>query len=403
MPALQSVFGFCVLVFAAWTLSEQRARIPWKTVAGGLALQFVLALLLLKTPASREVFLLLNHLMLALQDATRAGTTFVFGYLGGAKPPFEEASAGSSFILAFQALPLVLVVSALSAVLFYWRVLPVVVRGFSALLQKTMNVGGAVGVSAAANIFVGMVEAPLFIRPYLKDMDRGELFVVMTCGMATMLDGAIPAAMGHLLTASVISAPAAIVIAVLMVPPQASASGGSLVPPQQADSTMDAVTSGTFQGVQLLLNIVAMLVVLVALVSLVNQILGLLPDIGDTPITLQRLLGYALAPFVWLLGIPWSEAPTAGALMGTKIVLNELIAYLDLADLPEQALAPRSRLIMTYAMCGFANFGSLGIMLGGLGSMVPERRREIAALGMKSIVAGVLATGMTGTIAGVLG
>jgi concentrative nucleoside transporter, CNT family len=309
-------------------------------------------------------------------------------------------------------LPLVLVVSALSALLFYWRVLPWVVKGFSLLLQKTMGVGGAVGLSSAANVFVGMVEAPLVVKPYLRDMSRGELFVLMTCGMATIagtvmalyasiLSPVVPDALGHILVASIISTPAAIAVSALMVPLDRQ-TGGALDIPQSASSSMDAVTRGTVDGVNLLVNIVAMLVVLVALVSLANQIVGLLPEVAGAPLSLQRVLGWLMAPLVWIMGIPWSEATTAGALMGTKTVLNELIAYIDLAKLPQGALEPRSRLVMTYALCGFANFGSLGIMIGGLATMAPERRSEIVALGSRTIVSGTLATCIAGAVVGVL-
>jgi CNT family concentrative nucleoside transporter len=257
-----------------------------------------------------------------------------------------------------------------------------------------------------------MVEAPLLVRPYLKNMTRSEIFSLMTCGMATIagtvmvlyasiLSGVIDNALGNILTASIISAPAAITIAKTMVPEVGPLTTGKLVPPVEAESAMDAVTKGTVQGVQLLINIVAMIIVLVALVQLLNLVLALFPDAGGKPITLQRLLGYVMAPVVWLMGIPWSESPAAGALMGTKTVLNELIAYLDLARLPEGVLDPRSRTILMYAMCGFANPGSLGIMIGGLGAMAPERRAEIAALGLRSILAGTLATCMTGAVAGI--
>jgi CNT family concentrative nucleoside transporter len=304
-------------------------------------------------------------------------------------------------------------VSALSALLFHWRVLPAIVRALSFVLEKSMGVGGAVGLSAAANVFVGMVEAPLLVRPYLRAMSRGELFMVMTCGMATIagtvlalyaaiLAPVVPQAMGHLLSASLISAPAAILVAAVMVPPRGVPTSGRLAAPQPYASGMDAVTRGAMDGLALLLAVVAMLIVLIALVTLVNLGLGLLPEWGGGPLTLQRMLGWLMAPLVWLAGVPWSEAPVAGALMGTKTVLNEFIAYVNLAELPADALGPRSRLIVTYCLCGFANFGSLGILLGGMATMVPERREEIVALGMRSIVAGTLATLMTGAVAGML-
>jgi CNT family concentrative nucleoside transporter len=413
MLALQSAFGFAVLVLVAWLLSEERRALPWRIVVSGALLQIVLAAALLKLPLFRDVFLALNDLLSALERATREGTRFVFGFLGGGPQPFEERPGASSFVLAFRALPLILVVSALSSLLFYWRVLPVIVRAFAAVLEKAMGVGGAVGLSTAANVFVGMVEAPLFVRPYLKEMSRGELFIVMTAGMAgiagtvmalyaAILGPVVPEAMGHILSASIVSAPAAILVAAVMVPPRGAPTSGQLLPPQQARSSMDAVTRGTLDGLQLLLGVVAMLIVLIALVTLVNLALGLLPHWGGSQVTLQRVLGYAMAPLVWLAGVPWAEAVTAGALMGTKTVLNEFIAYVDLARLPADALSERSRLIMTYSLCGFANFGSLGILIGGMAAMVPERRDEIVALGLRSIVAGTLATLMTGAVVGML-
>jgi CNT family concentrative nucleoside transporter len=312
--------------------------------------------------------------------------------------------------------------SALTTLLFYWRVLPPVVRGTAWLLERTLGVGGAVGLSTAANIFLGMVESPLFIRPYLSQLSRSELFLVMTGGMAgiagtvlvlyaTLLAPLIPDAAAHFVIASVLGAPAAILVSLVMVPETSDQrTGGALENPRDAlsgpdihaSSTMDAIVKGTTAGLELLLNIIAMLIVLVALVYLANAILGLAPNIGGAAISLQRLLGYLMAPVCWLMGLPWPQAITAGSLMGTKTVLNELIAYVDLSKLGADALDPRSRLIMLYAMCGFANFGSLGIMIGGLGTMAPERRDEINALGLKSIVSGTLTTCLIGAIVGVL-
>jgi len=410
---LQSAFGFVAILVLAWLVSENRRVVAWRTIIAGIVLQIVLAAVLLKLDLFKHVFIALNNALLVLEKAAQAGTSFVFGYLGGAPLPFAETGPGSSFTLAFRALPFILVISALSSLLFYWRVLPWIVRVISRALEKTMGVGGAVGLSTAANIFVGMVEAPLFIRPYLAQLSRGELFIVMTCGMAgiagtvmviyaSILGPVIPDALGHILIASIISAPAAIVVSVLMVPSTDTPTSGQLASLPQAASSMDAITKGTLDGLALLLNIVALLVVLVALVTLANLMLEALPAIGGAPITLQRALGVLLAPLAWLIGVPWSEAPAAGALLGTKTILNEFIAYLDLAHLPEGALSLRSRMIMTYALCGFANFGSLGILIGGLATMAPDRRDEIVALGLKSIVAGTLATCMTGAVIGML-
>ena len=409
----RSLIGFFALHALAWALSENRRVVAWRPVIAGMLLTLGLGAVLLKAPMARDAFMALNSMLDSLERATREGTAFVFGFLGGGPLPFAETYAGASFVLAFRALPIVLVVSALSALLFHWRVLPWIVRMFSLVLQKTMGVGGAVGLSSAANVFVGMVEAPLFVKPYLRSMNRGELFILMSCGMATIagtvmalyasiLSRVIPDALGHILIASIVSTPAAIAISILMVPTVAPATEGELVASQPAGSSMDAVTRGTVDGAQLLVNIVAMLVVLVALVSLANQLLALFPDVAGSPITLQRLLGILMAPLVWIMGIPWSEAGAAGALMGTKTALNELLAYVDLARLPEGALSARSRLMMTYALCGFANFGSLGIMIGGLATMAPERREEIVSLGGRTIVSGTLATCVAGSVVGML-
>ncbi len=411
--AFRGLFGILFLLLLAWLFSEKRCQVNWRLVVVGTMLQFVLALLLLKLPPVKGAFLLLNKLTIALEQATTAGTAVVFGFLGGGDLPYAETATGASFILAFRALPMVLVVSALSSLFFYWRILPLLVRSVSTLLEKSLQIGGALGVGAAANIFVGMVESPLLVRPYLQKMSRGELFALMVCGMSTIagtvlvlyasiLRQALPDALGHILTASIISAPAALVISGVMVPHQGELTDGRVTNLNQATSSMDAVTRGTVDGIKLLLNIVAMLIVLIAMVSLCNQLLGLFPNLDGAPISLQRLLGYLAAPLVWLLGIPWSEAVTAGGLLGTKTVLNEFVAYLNLSALPAEALSERSRLIMVYAMCGFANFGSLGIMIGGLGAMAPERRDEIVSLGMKSIPAGVMATCMTGAVVGLL-
>jgi CNT family concentrative nucleoside transporter len=401
--ALHALAGIAGLLAIAWLASERRSAVPWRAVAAGLVLQLALALLLLKLPYAKDAFLALNNVLGAVEKSTQAGTALVFGYLGGGPAPFAVSQESANFILAFRALPIVLVMSALSALLFHWGVLQWVVRGISWLLERTMRVGGVVGLSTAANVFVGMVEAPLFVRPWLGRVSRGELFAIMACGMASIagtvlflyasiLGKVIPDAVAHLLIASIVSAPAALVVSFMMVPPAGEATGGNLDMKSEASSTMDALTQGTLNGAQLLVNIIAMLVVFVALVTLVN--------LAIAPYSLQGILGWALAPLAWLAGVPWSEAKIAGSLLGTKTVLNELVAYLDLASL--STLSERSRLLMTYALCGFANFGSLGIMIGGMSTMCPERRPEIVSLGMKSIVAGTLATCLTAATVGLV-
>ncbi|MCB1774908.1 MAG: nucleoside:proton symporter [Gammaproteobacteria bacterium] len=406
------LLGLAVLVGLAWLLSEDRQQVSRRLVLAGLGLQIAIAILLLGLPPVKTLFVALNDAVLALQQATQAGTAFVFGYLGGGDPPFETQYPANSFVLAFRALPLLLVIGALSALLFHWRILPLLVRGFAWLLHRTLGQGGPLGLGAAANVFVGMTEAPLLIRPYLADMSRSALFALMTTGMATIagtvmvlyatfLDGVIPDAMGHILTASLISAPAALMVAGILVP-GTEERGANLAIELNSPyrGSIDAITRGTLEAIPLFLNIIAMLIVFVALVTLANLLLGLLPGVDGEPLTLQRVLGWLMAPLMWVIGIPWAEATVAGSLMGIKTVLNELLAYMELAALPQDTLSDRSRLIVTYALCGFANLGSLGIMLGGLGAMVPERRSEITALGMKSILAGTLATLMTGTVVG---
>lgn len=415
---IQPILGLIVLIGLAWLLSENRRGWSWRLVIAGVGVQLALAAIALSVPVVRDAIGAVNGLVLALDTASKVGTSLVFGFLGGGPLPFTESYPGAAFVLAFQALPIVLLMSALSAVFWHWRVMPLIIRGLAAGLKATLRIDGPVALGAAANIFVGMVEAAILIRPHLARMSRSDLFVTMTCGLttiagtvlvlyATFLNGVIENAAGHFLVASLISAPAAIVIARLMVPVSAE---GAETPDVAAastedletgrgmyDSTMDAMVQGTQDGLRLLLNIIAMLIVFVAMVALVNQLLGLFPDLWGGPVSLQRLLGWLLAPVAWLIGIPWAEATAAGALIGTKIVLNELIAYLDLAAAGD-SLSERTRVILLYAMASFANFGSVGIMLAGMIAMAPERKSDLIGLGLKSLVAGTIATCMTGAV-----
>jgi concentrative nucleoside transporter, CNT family len=410
---MRGVLGYLLLLVLAWALCERRGeygrRIPWRTVIAGLVLQIVLAVLLLRIPPVSRVLLLFNRAALALQAATDQGTAFVFGYLGGGKLPFTEISPGASFILAFKVLPLVLVISALSALLYYWGVLQRVTQAFAWVLRRSMGISGALALGGAVHIYVGMIEAPLLIRPYLARMQRGELFAIMSCGMAgvagtvmvvyaTMLGPLIPNALGNILICSVISTPAALAVAALMVPFGPGEDSAEISVGEEPAGAFDALIRGTRDGIAPLVGIVTVLLVTVALVALVNMALGQLPG----GVTLQKLFALLFRPVMWLIGIPWDESAQAAALMGTKTVLNEFVAYVEFAKLPDGALAPQSRLILTYALCGFANFGSLGILVGGLGAMVPERRREITALGLRSILSGTIATCMSGAIAGLL-
>jgi CNT family concentrative nucleoside transporter len=410
MTYIQALIGIVTIITAAWLIGG-RKPIDKQVVLGGLGLQILFVLLFLKVPLANEVLAAFNQLVILVDKATTTGTSFVFGYLGGGELPFEATNPDNVFILAFKALPLVIVVSALSALFFYWRILPWIIGQFSRLLSKSMGISGALGLGAAANIFVGMIEAPLLVRPYLMRLSRGELFALMTSGMATIagtmmvlyasvLAPVRPDALTHIIAASVMSVPAALMIAAIMIPFRDAQTEQLIEFRSEDQGAFDALTRGTLDGVKLLINILAMLIVFVALVALINMLLELLPDVAGSPLTLQRLLGYLFAPLVWLMGIPADELVFAGSLMGTKTVLNEFLAYLSLISAPEGSLSERSEIIMIYAMCGFANFGSLGIMIGGIGTMAPDRRAEVAELGMLSIVAGTFATMLTGTLVG---
>ena len=411
---VHAAFGFLVLLALAWALSEDRRRIHWRTVIAGVGLQLALAVLLIGLPQANKALFLLNDAAEALHKATEIGTAFVFGYLAGQTLPFAETHPGASFILAFQALPLVLTISALASLLFHWGILQRITGAFAWLLRRSMGVGGPLALGAAVHVFVGMVEAPLLVRPYLARMQRGELFALMTCGMAgvagtvmaiygAFLAATVPNALANILIASVVSTPAGLAVAALMVP---------FGPPEAAEArleihdkpvgAMDALVKGTMDGVPILAAIVATLLVTVAIVALLNMGLALLPHWDGSPITLQRLFALPFRPVMWLIGVPWTEAGLAASLMATKTVLNEFVAYLDFSHVPLDALSPRSRTILTYALCGFANFGSLGITIGALGAMVPERRHEIVGLGMRSILSGTIATCTSGAVAGAL-
>jgi concentrative nucleoside transporter, CNT family len=408
---LHQALGLVGLVGLCVALSEDRRAIPVRTVLSALALGLVLAGLFVGVPQLARLLTLLNGAVDALETATRAGTSLVFGFLGGGELPYAESRPGASFVLAFRALPLLLVVSALSALLFHVGVLPLVVRGFARVLSRTLGIGGAVGVSAAANVFVGMVEAPLVVKPYLARLSRGELFIVMTCGMATIAGSVlvlyasivgpvVPDALGHLLIASFVSTPVAIAVSSTLVP-CAVGDGEELTLAPEDPSALAALTRGTLEGLSLWLNVMAMLIVFVSLVSLANAVLAVLPSVAGAPLSLERVLGWLFSPLAFLIGVPLDEAPMVGALLGKKTVLNELVAYLDLPTAAAAGLSARSRLLAIYALCGFANFGSVGIMLGGLSGLLPESRRaELASLGLKSVLSGLLATCITAALIG---
>lgn len=405
---MQAILGIGILILATWIVSENRAAVRWRPVLAGLGLQLLLAILLLQVPPVGKALLFMNKLVYAVEAATTAGTRFVFGYVGGGPAPFEMTAPDAMYIFAFRVLPQILVFSVLVAVLWYWRVLPLIIRGFGLLLRRVMNVGGAVGTAAGSSIFLGMVESPLVIRAYLARLSRSELFTVMTCGMSTVAGSimalyanvllrVIPGALGHILAASVINVVGAVFISRILIPSTGDTAADDADEGLKFSSNMDAITRGTVDGLRLVANVGAMLIVLVSLVALVNQGLAGVTVAGG-PLSLERLMGWLFAPVAWLMGIPWIEAQVAGSLLGTKLILNELVAYIQLAALTDGSLSESSRLVMTYALCGFANFGSLGIMLGGLSTLIPQRRSELLSIAPKSLISGTIVTCHTGAV-----
>lgn len=415
MSVVQGILGLFSFLTVAWIVSESRRQVDLKAIAMAMLLQIGLALALTKFPLITTSLASLSSAVTALKAATQAGTQFVFGYLGGGQVPFvlDPVNGHSTFIFALQALPMIMVVSALSMLLFYLGILPIIVKGASFIFRRFLRLGGALGVVAGAKVLLGNIDAPLLIRPYLKDFSRSELFTVMTCGMATtsatvmvlycdILQDTIANPIAHILAASIISIPAAIAVSRLMVPEQGQQTAGEFVMPYRFTSWMDAVSKGTSDGLSIFLNIIAMLIVVLALVALVNGILGLLPDLTGQPLSLERLFGAVFWPVCWLMGIPYQELGVASTLMSAKTVMNEVVAFTGLSKLEPGQLSPLSAVIMTYALCGFANFSAVGVTIGGLGAMVPERRDEIVSLGFKSILSGTLATCMSGTLVGLI-
>ena len=411
----QGLIGIALLMGLAWALSEDRAARPsWRWIAGALALQIGTALVVVRVPLIWAAIGLANNAVSAVETASKVGSSYMFGYLGGAPLPFALADgAAPPVVIAFQILPLVIVFSALSALLWHWRVLSVIVRGLSWALQRTLGVSGVVGLGAGATVFLGVVESPLVLRGYFARMSRSELFAVMTLTMATIsgaililyaqtLAKSVPNAVSHMIAASLISLPAALLIARLMVPGDGKTAEDKDAPVLRYDSSIDAILRGTMDGLQLFLAVIAVIIVVFALVSLVDQMLSVIPLIDAAPVTLRRALGWLFAPLMWTLGIPWDQAGAAGGLMGTKTILNEYVAYLDLAALPADTFDPRSKLIVTYALCGVANLASIGLLVSTIGTLCPERRAEASALGFKSWIAGNFASAMTGAVIGLV-
>lgn len=408
---LQAFFGIIIFVTFCWFISENRKQVNYKRTFTGLLIQTFIAAVILHIPIARVAVGYITDGVIAIKNATMEGTSFVFGFLGGGEIPFEVK--GNTFVFAFQTLPMVIVISALSMLLFHWKILPWVVRGISWVMKKSMGIGGALGVCSAAKIFLGQTEAPLLIRPYLKNMSRSEIFTVMCMGFATtsaliiglyamILEQIVPHSIVHLVTASIISVPAAITLSRVVVPSTSTSTEGGVVVPYEFSGSMDAISKGTGDGIRLFINIIAMLIVFVALVSICNRILGVFPHFMGEALTLQRLLGVVMSPVAWLMGISWQEATTAGSLLGIKTILNEFYAFTQFAKIGSDTLSIHTRTVMAYALCGFANISSVGIMIGGLGSIVPEKREDILSLSFKALIVGTLASCLSGAIVGIL-
>ena len=412
---LQGLLGIAALLAFAWAISEDRAARPsWKWIGGALLLQLLLAVVVLRVPAVWAMMEFANKGVSAIEQATLAGSSYMFGYLGGADLPFAlREGSEAPLIIAFQILPLVIVFSALSALLWHWRVLQWLVRGLSWALQRSLKVSGVVGLAGGANLFLGVVESPLVVRAYFAKMSRAELFQVMVLAMstisgaililyATTLSRTVPNAVGHMIAASLISLPAALLLAKIMVPGDGNTEEDRDDPGLRYEGSIDAVVRGTMDGMQLFLAVIAIIIVIFALVALVDQMLTVLPFIQGEAISVKRVFGWLFSPVMWLVGVPWAEAQTAGGLMGTKAILNEYVAYLELAAVDPAALDGRAKLIVTYALCGVANLASIGLLVSTIGTLCPERRAETAGLGVKSWIAGNAATLMTAAFVGLI-
>ncbi|WP_295197166.1 nucleoside transporter C-terminal domain-containing protein [uncultured Brevundimonas sp.] len=411
---LQSLMGLVVIVAVCWAISENRKAFPWRLTIGAILVQAGLVLALFAIPGSQAVLAAVTGAVDGLAVATTEGTKFVFGYLAGGDQPYTVSNQGALFTFAFQVLPLILVISALSALLWHWKILKWITLGFGFLFQKTMGLGGASALAVAANIFLGMIESPIVIRAYLDKLTRSEIFLMMVVGLATVagstmvayatiLSPVLPNAAGHVLVASIVSAPAGVLLARIIIP-EKEGMGGAVADYDSAlkyDSAIDAIVKGTSDGLMVVLNISAVLIVFVALVALVNVMLGGFV-MFDAPLTVERMLGWIFAPVAWLIGVEWKDADVAGWLLGVKLTLTEFVAFIDLGKVPAAEMTERTRMLMTYALCGFANIGSVGITVTGLSVLMPERREEVLGMVWKGLFAGFLATLMTAAIVGAM-
>ena len=411
---LQSLLGLVVIIAVCWALSENRKLFPWRLAIGAVLVQAALILATFAIPGSQVVLDGVNNAVKGLELATEEGTKFVFGYLAGGDQPYAVANEGALFTFAFKVLPLILVISALSALLWHWKILKWITLGFGFVFQKTMGLGGASALAVAANVFLGMIESPIVIRAYLDKLTRSEVFLMMVVGLATVAGSTMVAyatilapvltnAAGHVLVASIVSAPAGVLLARVIIP-EKPGEGGAVADYNSAlkyDSAVDAIVKGTSDGLMVVLNISAVLIVFVALVALANVMLGAF-WIGGEPLSVERILGVVFSPLAWLIGVEWADAQTAGWLLGVKLTLTEFVAFIKLGAVPDGEMTERTRMLMTYALCGFANIGSVGITVTGLSVLMPERREEVLGLVWKALLAGFLATLMTACIVGAM-
>ena len=412
----QIIIGFIGLVCIAIPFSQNRSTINYRHIIAAIILQIILAFALLKIPFIVQIFAYLSEGVTALQAATQEGAEFVFGYLSNSSTsPFQNSGTGNSMIFAFQILPLIIVISSLSALLWFWNILPLIIRAISKIFEKLFNIGGPIGLGATANIIMGQVEAPLLVRPYLSKMSEKELLILMTAGMSTV-SGSIMIALvsmlapqfpdinliQHLVSASILSIPAAIMYANIMIPSSEVTNFDGNSVPKVYDSSMDAITRGTRDGLDICLNVGAILIAFIALVSLFNSLLGIFGGwVGISDLSLQLILGYIFFPIVWLMGVPLSETLASAELLGLKTALNEFVAYGALANLEPGILSDRSKLITLYALCGFANFSSVGILVSGISAMAPERKNDLIKVSIKALVGATLASCMTGLVIGI--
>ncbi len=413
----QSLVGIALAIGLCWAISENRGRFPWKLAIGAIVVQAVLVLVLFGVPALRAALIGVGHAVDGLSAATQAGVAFVFGFLAGTpNQPYTLTDPGSLFVFAFRVLPVILVVCALAALLWHWRILKWITQGFGVVFEKTMGLRGPPALATAATVFMGQVEGPIFIRSYLPSLSRSELFMLIAVGMAcvsgstmvayaTILKDVLPNAASHVLTASIISAPAGVLLARILVPRMPETEVVAPLDPAQDkvyESSVDALIKGTTDGLNIVLNVGATLIVFVALVAMLNSILGLAGEVHGAPISVERVLGFVFAPVAWAMGIRWADAPTAGSLLGVKLVLTEFTAFIRLGATPLGAIDDRTRVIMTYALCGFANIASVGINVAGYSVLVPERRQEIMGMVWKAMFAGFMATCLTASVVGAM-